>query len=119
VPILLRCPIILLAVPLVAASACSDSEPPPGETATISVLVTDSSHGQPPVPGQEVHVSPGGLLGTTDDSGLAVFHVPAGDYLVSARLCCGGPALLEYDEEVTLPSGGEVELTFHTCLTCQ
>ncbi len=112
-----RCAALLL---LVAAGSlfvfgCYD-DPVIPSTGFILVTVTDMADIS--VAGYEIRITPGDLIGMTDDQGVTRFEVDWGIYTVHARLPGSGPALREYHVPVTVLGGETVPVELLACSLC-
>lgn len=108
--------LLLLLCVLIELNACTDDTEQPG-TGTLSVLVIDESLDET-VADVEITLSPINIVAITDENGLAVFEVPAGDYFVDANVCCIGPGFINYHLPVTLREGETQEVRLQACLLC-
>ncbi len=97
-------------------AGCGD-EPSRPQTGFISVSVIDGLS-QSPVADVEVEIAPNHLIVLTNNDGLAVFEVDAGDYFVNAKVCCLGPGFIEYHVPVTVKDGKTMGVDLEACLAC-
>ena len=98
---------------------CADDPPPTtaSQTGFVSVQVIDISSNQP-VANVEIMIAGTELVAETDEKGIAVFEIAAGDYFVDARTCCIGPGWIEHHVAVVVEAGRTVEVTLSACLAC-
>ena len=107
--------VLLISVGAFVLVGCSETPEEPG-SGTILAVATDPQVG--PVADVEVTLVPENLRMTTDQNGLVIFVVPAGDYFVDATLCCIGPGT-QYHVPVTVREGETVRVELGACLTCR
>ncbi len=89
-------------------------------TGLLTVSVTDQTltSSQVPVSGVEIEITPGGLVSTTNNEGVAVFEVAPGVYFVNASVCCQGPGFIEYHVPITVAGGETQAVELQACLAC-
>lgn len=107
---------LLLVLPTLILLASCDDEPQQVEFGEIAASVVDPDIG--PVADVEVTVTPDDLVLKTDETGVVIFHVPAGNHVVHAKPCCAGPGGIEQDIPVVVKRDERVTAQFWACLVC-
>jgi hypothetical protein len=71
------------------------------------------------LPGKDMELVELHASGKTDESGLAEFDAPAGDYTLRVYgINHGGPTLLFIDTPVTITTGQDTRIDIFDCLPC-
>lgn len=101
-----------------ALAGCSDL-PPSGPPHAPALIVVNVHWGSQGVAGIPVAVLQTGDSTCTGTNGLAIFSVPAGQYVVRAYgINRGGPSALKTDYQVDVKPGGIAFLDIPDCLPC-
>jgi hypothetical protein len=84
------------------------------------LLVTVMEDRAAPAPGKLIQVVGTGLLRNTDSNGEALFHLPAGSYVVRAyAIGTPGPERPYVEQNVTVEAGHTSEAGFVNCDFCR
>jgi hypothetical protein len=110
---------LLLFVFLIVSLISCDDGATESNLGNVEVKVIDNDIANTPVPDVEITLLPLNKIAITDSNGVCNFAVRPGNYLVSSKVCCAGPGLIEYQVRVNVDENRTSIVTLMACLSCQ